>query len=95
MKKTKTTAKKATKPAKTSKPCACGCKGEAQRQFLPGHDQRLKGLLIRVQAGQDGTVIPAVAIERMQDIAFLNASPYRAIMLGAAKPAAKRSRRNA
>ena len=28
--------------------CVCGCGGLTQRSFVPGHDARLKGLIIRV-----------------------------------------------
>jgi hypothetical protein len=48
----------ATLPALTSayKPgaqrkCACGCPGLTARTFVPGHDARLKGLIIRVVRG--------------------------------------------
>ena len=29
-------------------PCRCGCGGSTQRTFVPGHDSRLKGLIVRV-----------------------------------------------
>ena len=31
--------------------CACGCGQMTQRTFTPGHDSRLKGLMIRVVRG--------------------------------------------
>lgn len=31
--------------------CVCGCGGLTQRSFVPGHDARLKGVLLRVVAG--------------------------------------------
>ena len=34
-----------------SRSCVCGCGGVTQRSFVPGHDARLKGLIIRVLAG--------------------------------------------
>lgn len=31
--------------------CRCGCGGNTQATFVPGHDARLKGLVIRVTRG--------------------------------------------
>lgn len=43
--------KRVRKP-KTPKPCSCGC-GHSTRggRFIPGHDSRLKGWLLRVERG--------------------------------------------
>ena len=40
---------KATKTIKTDKvhACMCGCGGKAKHNFVQGHDQRLKGMLLR------------------------------------------------
>lgn len=48
------------------RPCACGC-GEATGGgwFRPGHDARLKGLLLRVERGEPKEkLLPAVVVER-------------------------------
>lgn len=31
--------------------CSCGCGGTTQRAFVPGHDARLKGIIIRIVRG--------------------------------------------
>ena len=31
--------------------CACGCGGDTQRRFVPGHDSRLRGWMLRVERG--------------------------------------------
>lgn len=33
------------------RPCGCGCSYPTQRTFVPGHDARLKGLIIRQVRG--------------------------------------------
>jgi hypothetical protein len=43
--------------------CACGCGGFTQRMFTPGHDSRLKGLIIRLTRG----VMTIEAIEEWAD----------------------------
>ena len=37
-----------TNRTKASTKCACGCGRLTQRTFAPGHDRRMKGLMIRV-----------------------------------------------
>lgn len=32
-------------------PCRCGCGGSTQREFVPGHDARLKAIILRVVRG--------------------------------------------
>lgn len=29
--------------------CECGCGGDTQRRFVPGHDSRLRGWILRVE----------------------------------------------
>lgn len=31
--------------------CACGCKGDTQSRFVPGHDSKLYGMIKRIKAG--------------------------------------------
>ena len=48
---TKTLATLPSMPTSRTRPtskCACGCGELTQRTFTPGHDSRLKGLMIRV-----------------------------------------------
>jgi hypothetical protein len=69
--------------------CLCGCGKACGRNFLPGHDQRLKGLLIRVNSGKaQPSEIPAVAIANRHKIGFAETGIYRAV-LQAATPKAK------
>lgn len=40
------------KKEKTVKPCRCGCGGQTTAFFVPGHDARFKGWLIKVEKGE-------------------------------------------
>lgn len=40
------------KAEKTVKPCKCGCGGQTTAFFVPGHDARFKGWLLKVEKGQ-------------------------------------------
>lgn len=42
-------APRASKPA--SNPCACGCGHLTKSTFVPGHDSRLRGWVVRVERG--------------------------------------------
>ncbi|HEY4364480.1 MAG TPA: hypothetical protein VGN17_26175 [Bryobacteraceae bacterium] len=76
--------KKAAGPSKTPKKrtaalsglkCCCGC-GETTkkgRNFLPGHDMRLKGMLIRGKVSKE-------AIERQASVAFLQEPRWRDLL---------------
>ncbi len=37
--------------SRTIRKCACGCGGNTQSRFVPGHDSTLKGMKIRVERG--------------------------------------------
>lgn len=43
----KATAKAATNGKADLRPCLCGCKTKVKRFFAPGHDARLRGMLLR------------------------------------------------
>lgn len=36
---------------KTLKPCECGCGGQTTKRFVPGHDSRQRGWVLRVERG--------------------------------------------
>ncbi len=36
---------------KSQNKCACGCPGITGNRFVPGHDSKLKGMRLRVEAG--------------------------------------------
>ena len=40
------------KKEKTVKPCRCGCGGQTTAFFVPGHDARFKGWLVKVEKGE-------------------------------------------
>lgn len=40
------------KKEKTVKPCRCGCGGQTTAFFVPGHDARFKGWLMKVEKGE-------------------------------------------
>ena len=40
------------KAEKKVRPCACGCGGQTTGFFVPGHDARFKGWLLKVERGQ-------------------------------------------
>lgn len=66
--------------------CTCGCKEvlNGKANFRPGHDQRLKGVLIRISGkNPKKETVPALAIERFSLIAFMQQEPYRAVMQAA------------
>lgn len=42
--------KSAGKP-KPLKPCRCGCGGQTRAQWVPGHDSRMRGWILRVERG--------------------------------------------
>lgn len=57
------TAKAEGKPAKAAKvprekkekvvrPCKCGCGGQTTAHFVPGHDARFKGWLLKIEKGE-------------------------------------------
>ncbi len=51
---------KAEKAPKQKNKCLCGCGTETARRFAPGHDARLKGVLIRAfrtEPGKDITLV--------------------------------------
>lgn len=41
-----------TKKEKTVRPCACGCSGQTTAFFVPGHDARFKGWLLKIERGE-------------------------------------------
>lgn len=62
------------KEPKVGAPCWCGCGETAgyKRSFRPGHDQRLKGIFIKVEGGKlPVTSIKPVTIENRAKIAFV------------------------
>ena len=40
------------KKEKVVKPCRCGCGGQTTAFFVPGHDARFKGWLLKVEKGE-------------------------------------------
>lgn len=45
-------AEKTKKTAKPTRPCFCGCGGETQSRFVPGHDARFHGWARKVAKGE-------------------------------------------
>jgi hypothetical protein len=45
-------APKQSKAAKTVRDCICGCGGKTGGAFVPGHDARFKGWLIKIAKGE-------------------------------------------
>lgn len=52
-------------PERGSGLCGCGCGAPAARTFLPGHDQRLKGMLARAMATHRDRAVRVEAAEAM------------------------------
>ena len=64
------------KTRKARSTCWCGCGGETSSKFMPGHDARLKGVLIRVARGKaDPSTIPAIARLHASEIGFIGTKP--------------------
>lgn len=77
------------------KPCACGCGGETKRTFLPGHDQRHRGNLLRqIRAGGSEGEAALEALLSFPNLAHGASRESLRLQLGsdAAKDAAKQTR---
>ena len=52
--------------AKRTKTCLCGCGGTTGGNFLPGHDARVKGMLLKVERGEaKAEDLPAVLLDHV------------------------------
>ena len=54
------------KKEKAVRPCECGCETEAQGAFLPGHDQKLRGIL---EARVGGLLVMRGLVDAMESYA--------------------------
>lgn len=60
--------------SRTQVRCACGCKTLCGNRFAPGHDSKLKGMRLRVEAGvwtearrEDGTIDPIQQLDAIAE----------------------------
>lgn len=81
-----TTTRKAAAPKELT-PCECGCGGKATRRFLPGHDAKLKGQLIRQAI--DGDANAEKRLDSFGWTHFLAASKAKAERLAERKSGAE------
>lgn len=66
----KAAAPKAPKAPKVANKCGCGCGGETFREFLPGHDAKLKSRLVNTAVDPSST--PAQIATAEKDLAARN-----------------------
>ena len=65
------------KQTSTTKRCECGCKAAVTRRFKPGHDQKLRGALVRGAKAGDAKAIAALREHGFPVPAIAEAKPAR------------------